>query len=191
MDTSYEILAQNLASHIVDLRKKRRLTQAALAKLAGIPRSTVANMECGMGNPSLYNLTKICGALQVPVEELLSTPRSQTKLIRKEDIPVNKRSRGNVVVYKLLPDLIPGMAIDRMELEVGARMGGIPHSAGTKEYLHCVQGQITAVISGESFDLRAGDVLVFPGESAHHYINAGPSKAIGLSVVTIAPMSNF
>lgn len=185
--TSFDVLAQNLAAQITELRKKRQLTQAALAKLAGVPRSTLTNMESGMGNPSLVNLAKVCAALQVSFEELLATPRSQTKLIRKDEIPANKKAKGNVTVYKLLPDPIPGMAIDRMELEVGARMGGIPHSSGTKEYLHCVQGQMTVVVSGESFELKPGDVLAFPGDSAHNYVNTGTTKAIGLSVVTMTP----
>ncbi len=188
MELSYDVLSKNLSLHILELRKKRKLTQAALAKLAKIPRSTLANMECGTGNPSLQNLTKICSALQVPFEELLATPRSRTKLITKADIPFNKRSSGNVMVYKLLPDPIPGMAIDRVELEPGARMGGVPHSTGSKEYLHCVQGEMTVSVSGESFTVKAGDVLAFPGDSAHSYHNKGTSKAIGISVVTLSPV---
>lgn len=187
MTVTYDVLAKNLAAQTTELRKKRGLTQAALAKLAGIPRSTLANMESGMGNPSLVNLASVCAALQVSFEELLATPRSQTQLIPKNEIPATKKAKGNVLVYKLLPDPIPGMAIDRMEFEVGARLGGVPHSAGTKEYLHCVQGELTVVVSGESFTLRAGDLLAFPGDSAHNYVNTGSGRAIGLSVVTLTP----
>lgn len=185
-EPTHELLSQNLSLNIVNLRKKRKLTQSALAKISGIPRSTLASMECGMGNPSLQNLAKVCEALHVSFEELLSTPRSSVKLIRKEDIPTNKRAKGSVLVYKLLPDAIPGMAIDRIELEAGARMGGIPHANGTKEYLHCVEGQITVTVNGMVFDLGTGDVLAFPGESAHSYLNHGAKKAVGISVVTIS-----
>ena len=110
-DITHDLLSQNLALNIVNLRKKRKMTQSALAKVSGLPRSTLASMECGMGNPSLQNLAKVCEALHVSFEELLATPRSSVKLIRKEDIPTNRRAKGNVLVYKLLPDAIPGMAI--------------------------------------------------------------------------------
>lgn len=187
-DVTHDLLSQNLSINIVALRKKRKMTQSALAKISGIPRSTLASMECGMGNPSLQNLAKVCEALHVSFEELLATPRSSVKLIRKEDIPTNRRAKGNVLVYKLLPDAIPGMAIDRIELEAGARMGGIPHSTGTKEYLHCVEGQITVAVNGVTFELRTGDVLAFPGESAHSYSNHGSKKAVGISVVTLSTL---
>lgn len=185
MQTTTDLLSQNLAVNIVGLRKKRKMTQSELAKISGLPRSTLASMECGMGNPSLQNLAKVCEALHVSFEELLATPRSSVKLIRKDEIPTNKRAKGNVLVYRLLPDAIPGMAIDRVELEVGARMGGIPHSTGTKEYYHCVEGAITVAVNGTSYELQAGDVLAFPGESAHSYTNSGNKKAVGISVVTL------
>lgn len=187
-ETTQDLLSQNLALNIINMRKKRKMTQSALAKISGLPRSTLASMECGMGNPSLQNLARVAEALHVSFEELLATPRSSVKLIRKEEIPTNKRAKGSVLVYKLLPDAIPGMAIDRVELEPGARMGGIPHSTGTKEYLHCVEGQITVAVNGEAFELRTGDVLAFPGESAHSYLNHGSKKAVGISVVTLMAM---
>jgi len=189
MEFSYDLLSQNLSHNILELRKKRKLTQAALAKLSGIPRSTLASMECGMGNPSLQNLSKVCEALEISFEELLATPRSRTKLIRKEDVPMNRKGKGNVVVYKLLPDPLPGMAIDRMELEPGTRMGGVPHSSGTKEYLHCIEGEISVTVSGESFTVKSGDVLAFPGDAAHSYLNTGNKKAVGISVVIIASIA--
>ena len=92
------------------------------------------------------------------------------------------------MVFKLLPDPIPGMEIDRMEIESGSRMGGIPHVAGTKEYLTVVQGEITLQVAGGSYRVAAGDVLAFPGDQAHSYKNTGEKRAIGFSVVTLAPV---
>ena len=48
-------LARNLAS----LRHARALTQDALARAAAVPRSTIANLESGAGNPSLVVLVKV------------------------------------------------------------------------------------------------------------------------------------
>lgn len=187
MEQKFDILARNLSTHILDLRKKRGITQLQLAQMADIPRSTIANLESGMGNPSLQNLVKICGALQVPIQELLATPRSPVTVIRKEEIPVSKRSRGSVSVFNLLPDPIDNMSIERMELEPNARMGGVPHFTGTKEYFHCVQGNVAVVVTGKTYELKPGDVIAFPGDAAHAYINLSSSKALGFSVVVMAP----
>lgn len=186
MSKDLETLSRNLATRIIQLRQKRKMTQGELAKLSGIPRSTIANLESGGGNPSLSNLAKICEALHVPIEEILSTPRSEVHLLKRADVPVNKKGRSGVLVYNLLPDPLPGMTIERMEFPAKSKFGGTPHTSETKEYFHCVQGKLTIVVSGESYDLVAGDVLAFPGEAAHAYINSNSETAMGFSVVAFS-----
>lgn len=166
------------------------MTQAALATLAGLPRSTVTQIESGGGNPSLANLSRIAAGLQVSIEELLARPRASCKLIPADRLPSQKRSQGVATIYKLLPDPIPGMEMDRMEIAPGGRMGGIPHMAGAKEYLTVVQGEITVSVAGEAFRVKTGDVLAFPGDQAHSYLNTGARKAVGFSVVALAPVGS-
>ena len=187
VDANFEKLTKNLAAQIWNMRLKLKLTQSNLAARAGIPRSTLANLEAGGANPSLLNLSKICRALNVPFEELLATPRTPVKLIRRAQVPVTKRGQNSVTVRKLLPDPILGMAIDRLEFAPRARFNGVPHSSGTKEYFHCVQGRIAMTIAGETFELEAGDVIAFPGEASHAYANPHDAPALGLSVVVLAP----
>ena len=61
--------ARHLARNLASLRHARHLTQAGLAKAAAVPRSTVANLESGTGNPSLAVLVKVAHALGVPIDE--------------------------------------------------------------------------------------------------------------------------
>ena len=186
MDHWLEQIAQNLASNLNSLRLKSGMTQLALAKLAQIPRSTIAHLESGSGNPSLANLVRISAALQVGLEELLNQPRPQCKLIKAKDVRSVKRSSGIATVFKLLPDPLPGMEIDRIEIEKNGRLGGIPHTAGTQEYLTCIRGSITVSVMGSQYRLEEGDVLAFPGDQPHAYQNLSNSKATGFSVVVLA-----
>lgn len=187
--SDFEPLSRNLAERIVELRSKRDLTQADLARLADVPRSTIANLESGTGNPSLINLAKISSALNTSIEMLLTSPQALCRLIVAAEIKSINRSAGEVTIAKLLPDPIAGMEIDKIEINSGAKMRGIPHAAGTKEYFHCIQGEFKIIVSGETYHVTKGDVLAFPGETHHSYENTGKIKAIGLSVVAIAPIS--
>ena len=54
-----ETLAGYLADNLREYRKRRSLTQAQLAKLCEVPRSTVANIETGGGNPTLAVLIRL------------------------------------------------------------------------------------------------------------------------------------
>lgn len=182
---SIRSVSGNLADNITNLREGRGLTQAQMAKTAGIPRPTWANVESGGANPTLQVLLKIASALQVSLEELLSPPRPSAKHYKKDELPA--RTRGQVVVRKLLPEPLVGLDIERLELAPGATMRGMPHTPGTREYLTCEKGIIELTESGQTWRLDPGDVVVFRGDQKHAYRNQGGRPAIAYSVIALAP----
>lgn len=180
-----EALAGNLAANLRYIRERRGLTQGQVATQAGLPRSTVSQVETGAGNPTLAVLARLARALGVTIEELLSAPHSAVQVFRRGELPVE--TRGAAVIQKLLPDPITGMDIDRIELPAGARMAGVPHRPGTREYLTCEIGKLTLYTSGDKHTLAPGDVAAFQGDQPHSYVNEGSTPAVGFSVVTLVP----
>jgi transcriptional regulator with XRE-family HTH domain len=178
-------IAQHLGSNVRKLREARGLTQERIAKLAGVPRPTWANLESGQANPTLAVLARVADALQVRLEELIEPPKAQAKLYGVGALPTRKR--GNVSIRKLLPESLPGLELERMELPPGGQMVGIPHTPGTREYLTCEEGQIELTVSGQTFALGPGDVVVFRGDQRHSYRNPGRSRCVAYSVVALAP----
>lgn len=176
-------LAARLARNVRELRQARGFTQQQMAKLAGLPRATWSNLESGSGNPTLTVLHAVCSAFQVTLEEIVAEARASARLYPKGTLP--ERVRGLVRVSSLLPDKIPGMQIERLELPAGSRMVGVPHTPGTREYLTCESGELELIASGESFKLTEGDVVVFRGDQRHSYANAGRRVAVGYSVVML------
>lgn len=181
-----EELSGRLGRNVRQLRQARGLTQQQMAKLSGLPRATWANLESGDGNPTLTVLHAVAMAFQVSLEEIVAEPRASAKLYRRGTLPT--RLRGNVQVSSLLPDKVPGMQIERLELPVGGRMVGVPHTAGTREYLTCETGELELIASGESFMMQEGDVVVFRGDQRHSYVNRGKKTAVGYSVVMLRPI---
>ena len=177
-------IAARLAKNVKQLREARGMTQHQMAKLAGVPRATWGNLESGDANPTLGVLHRAAMALQVSIEELISAPHATCCHYPKGTLPT--RSPGQALVRKLLPDPIPGMEIDRIEVAPGGRMTGVPHTPGTREYLTCEAGEMLLVVSGERFRLAPGDVAVFRGDQRHSYHNPGQRPAVGYSVVVLA-----
>jgi XRE family transcriptional regulator, regulator of sulfur utilization len=175
----------NLAANVRRLREARGLSQAQMARLAGIPRPTWASLEAGGANPTLGVLARTAAALSVSIEELIGPPRETGKLYPAAGL--RSRRRGSVTVRDLLPEKIPGMEIERLELPRGAVLNGIPHTPGTREYLACERGRIELTTEGQTFALAPGDVVVFRGDQRHSYRNPGPDPAIAYSVVAMAP----
>ena len=177
-------LSGRLARNAKQLREARGLTQQQIAKLAGLPRATWAHLESGEANPTLAVLDRAATVLQVSIEELLSAPRATARFYARGSLPV--RTPGEATVRKLLPDPIPGMSIERMELTPGGRMVGIPHTPGTREYLTVEAGEIQLIVAGEIWTVTPGDVVVFRGDERHSYYNRGRVAAVGYSVVVLA-----
>ncbi len=179
-------MAKRLAVNLRALREARGVTQAMGAKTAGVPRATWANLESGDANPTLSVLHRVSVALQVSLEELLAAPRAGARLYPRDTI--TERTQGSATVRKLLPDKVPGMEIDRIELPPAGRMPGVPHTPGTREYLTCEAGTIVMSAGGKSWTLVPGDVLSFRGDQRHGYANPGAVVAVGYSVVMLEPV---
>jgi len=180
-----DTLSERLAANIRQLREARGLTQEQMARLSGIPRATWGHLESGGANPTLSVLHKVALALQVPLEELTSAPRAVSRHYPRQALDTHKQGDG--MLRKLLPDPIPGVVIDRMEIPAGGRIPGVPHMPGTREYLTCEAGEILLAVAGEQSRLAPGDVVVFRGDQRHSYRNPGTRTAVGYSVVLLAP----
>lgn len=178
-------VAHNLGRNVRQLRATRGASQEQLARLAGIPRATLANLESGEANPTLAVLRAVALALQVSIEELLAPPRTEGRFYPRDSLPV--RRPGQAVVRRLLPDPIPGAEIERFELPAGGRFSGVPHTPGTREYLTCESGALTLTVAGETWTLGPGDVVSFRGDQRHGYHNPGDTPAAAFSVVVLLP----
>jgi transcriptional regulator with XRE-family HTH domain len=184
MDERTAEIGKNLAANLSALRRQKKLTQAQLSKLAGLPRTTITLFESGSANPSVVSLLRVGAALQVSIEELLARPRPACMLFKSKDIET--KTREGIRIRHLLPDPLPGAEIDEMVMEAGKVYPGSPHLPGTKEYFTCLQGEVTVKVAGESFAVGEGDVLAFEGHHPHSYRNSGRGRARSLSVIVLA-----
>jgi len=178
--------ASHLARNLASLRHTRSLTQDALAKAAAVPRSTIANLESGAGNPSLVVLVKVAAALGVPIDELLASPRALVRRWPASEVATRQKGRG-VSIRELVPEPVPDEMMEVMDFEPGAVMGGTPHLPGTREFFTCLDGRVNLMVAGTRYELGEGDVLAFPGNQPHSYQNADAHAAArGVSVVVLA-----
>lgn len=181
-----KLVSAHLARNLIALRGVRSLTQDALAKASGVPRSTIANLESGDGNPSLTVLIKVASALGVPIDELLASPRAKVRKWSGADVTMHKSGQG-VTMRPLVPEPVPEEMLELMEFAPNGVMRGSPHLPGTREYFSCLEGRVTIVVAGDRYELAAGDVLAFPGSTPHSYRNPDTEQgARGVSVVVLA-----
>ena len=150
------------------------LTQECACESRRRPRSTIANLESGVGNPSLTVLVKVANALACP-------DRRADRCAARQGAALAGRRRGDAVARsrrddcaRSCPSECPEELLTLMDFAPGASMRGTPHLPGTREFFTCLAGRVTIFVVGERFDLAEGDVLGFPGNVAHSYQNADP-----------------
>jgi len=62
---------ERIAMRIKTLRARQKITQAELAKRAGISHGYLARLEIGMQDPTITTIEKLAKALRVKVRTLL------------------------------------------------------------------------------------------------------------------------
>ena len=174
-----------IANNVKSLRAKRNYTQKQLADLSKIPRTTLTNIESGQGNPSLSNVIKIANALNVSIDLLVNPPVSSTVLIPESEIP--RIIKGTTEIFKLLPEKIKGVDLDRVLLEPNETFRGSPHLNGTKEYMTVIEGKVEVRLNGECYTVKKNDLLAFPGDVNHSYKNVHTKRSTYISIVIPNP----
>lgn len=81
----------------------RQLTQAKLADLVGLERTSITNIESGKQRVPLHVLYELCNALGVEISEVLPRYKSVSQSLQQEEILIGDTS---VTIPKKLADLI-------------------------------------------------------------------------------------
>jgi transcriptional regulator with XRE-family HTH domain len=153
------------------LRRERRRTGLSLtevARRAGIAKSTLSQLESGVGNPSLETLWALCVALDVPFSRLLDPPRPAIKVIRDGEGPTVSAAQGSYWAT-LLASVPPAARGDLylISAEPGPGRSSEPHMLGVVEHVVISSGRALVGPSGEPVELGPGDYMCYPGDVPH------------------------
>ncbi len=191
-----ENFGQHIAIHMKAYRKNCGLSQEQLSKRSGVPRSTIASLERGEGNPTLQVLVGIAQGLGVEMASLLQKPQPTAFLYKKKDsLKISKQLLGGerkmnkfIDVLQLTPQNSRYLILQEYTLKKSERFPGSPHMPGTEEYFLCLIGAFEIMVENECFVLHEGDLLCFDGHQRHAYsCCADFSKSKGLSIVVQVP----
>ena len=164
-----DLLVRTVAGNIRRLRQEADLTLAELATAAGLGKSTLAQLESAKGNPSVETLWAIAAALRVPFGRLMEDDRPSVTVIRASEQPA-VRSTETGQVGRLLAAAPRRGTVELYTMDIdGAARHADPHHAGVVEYLLVVEGAVRAGPETTPVELRAGDLLTFPGDVPHVY----------------------
>ena len=184
-------LAPVVGANLRRLRGERGVSLEGLARLCGVSRAMLGQIELGQSAPTINVLWKIARALDLPFSALLtaSTPTPGTRVIRARQTKRLTSHDGTFSSRALFP-LDEPRRVEFYELEL--KKGGVEeaqaHAPGTRENLTVSRGAVEIVVDGVTHALAAGDAIVFDADVAHAYRNTGDDDALLYLVMTyVAP----
>ncbi|RUM24067.1 XRE family transcriptional regulator [Rhizobium vallis] len=185
-DTADEITAQT-GQNLRRIRTRRGYSLDRLAKIAGVSRAMLGQIETGKSSPTLSILSKIALALGIPCAALIAeraensiiaVPRARSKILAS--------SEGRFRTRALFP-FEGERKVEFYELRIAPHHteNADAHQHGTVENLVVAQGTVE-IIAGKQTPhiLGEGDALLFDADVPHVYRNMTGTEAILYLVTT-------
>lgn len=175
------ILGQ-LPSRLRDARRAQGLSLDAVAKLSGVSRSMVSQIERGESSPTIATLWNLTRALQVDFAGLLEEPpgADQIDTTRADQRPsIDRRGEGCRILILSPPEDAGHHEIYEVQFAAGGVLDSAPHRRGAREQVIVIAGSLV-VTSGTAEDrLEPGDTARYAADVPHRLAAAdGSAKAI-------------
>jgi transcriptional regulator with XRE-family HTH domain len=169
------------------LRKRQGYSLDRLARLSGVSRAMLGQIETGKSVPTINLLWKVAHALGVSLVNLITGPNPfSTVLLPRENAKILTSSGGRFTCRALFP-LDGERRVEFYELRIAPRHRerADAHPAGTRENLVVAKGTIEVVTGEErAVVLSEGDALFFGADVPHSYANPGQEEAVAFLVMS-------
>ncbi|MCO8164915.1 XRE family transcriptional regulator [Pseudomonas sp. 21LCFQ010] len=181
-----DLIGERVALNLQRLRSKRYLSLDALARLSGVSRAMLAQIESGRSVPSIKVLCKIAKGLKVSVAAFLETRAFEgVELLPARDSKRLVSPGGHFVSRALFPfDRSRQTEFYEIRLSPLGEESSQGHAAGVQENLVVTQGVLEISVNEERYLLSPGDSILFYADQPHRYRNPADSEAVAYLVIS-------
>ncbi len=171
-------LGSRVAHNLRTLRKARGMSLDELAHASGVSRAALSQIETNKTNPTIGLLWKVAAGFGIPFNEILGEARASASILRRTDAQVLQSADGKFHSRPLAPaGANPLVELYELRLAARSRHASEAHAPGTREIVVVLTGTLRLVTKDGSYDLAAGDSLLFSADEPHVYENPGNAEA--------------
>lgn len=182
MTTRPEI-TRRLAARLKEERTSKGLSLDALAKLSGVSRSMLSQIERGESSPTVASLWNLTQALKLDFSTLLDEETEPEPPIREvmlaDQTPViSNRAAGCLIRILSAPEDVGGTEVYDIRFDPGACLVSDPHKAGCIEHLTVLDGSLRVDSAGQSAVAGTGDTVRYAADVDHAISAEAPARAL-------------
>lgn len=177
-----------IAENLKRLREDRKLSLDNVARLSGVSKSMLGQIERGEVNPTVSIVWKISNGLKISFTQLMSRPETDIELVDKSEIQPLVEDDGKFRNYPVFPfDSARRFEMYSVEIDGGGHLEAEAHPQGTEEFFTVFSGEVTIDVNDEEFLVTKGNSIRFKADSPHGYTNTG-KEVCTLSMVIYYPL---
>jgi len=182
METNKNI-AEILAKRLKEIRKAKGLSLEATARLSGVSRSMLSQIERSESSPTVATLWSLAKALQIDFAEILDNARTDStikEIMRAQRTPtIDSQGEGCRIRILSSPAQAGQLEVYEIQFTADGMLVSDPHRRGCIEQLTVVEGALTVDAGEETADLNEGDTIRYAADCNHAVRAAGmPAKAL-------------
>jgi len=181
MTENDDAILTHLPARLKEARQSQGLSLDAVAKLSGVSRSMVSQIERGESSPTIATLWNLTRALQVDFAGLLdgAPAKDLIEVLRAAQVPTIN-NLGNRCRIRILspPEEAGKHEVYELLIDESGVLDSQPHTRGAREHLTVISGEVE-VTSGDAISrLGPGDTARYAADVRHSIAAmSGPARA--------------
>ncbi|NKF05621.1 helix-turn-helix domain-containing protein [Clostridium gasigenes] len=173
-----------IGNKLKSIRNERNLSLDEVAKLTGVSKAMLGQIERAQSNPTVSTLWKISTGLKVSFSFFVDENQDDLKVIYQNDINPIIEENNKMKLYPIFPfDSNKGFEIFTIELGPGCNHISTPHNDGVEEYIIVTEGEIEITINDKKFILQKGNSIRFMANKPHSYKNINQDISVFQNII--------
>src|SRR5690242_18156803 len=173
--------AGGIGLRLRNLRTRRNLSLAAVAKAVGISVGFLSAIERSQMSASVGTLRKLARFYKTNILDFFDPSESNAPLVRPDKRKILEAGPGVRMELLAWGNTVMEPHLFRIAAQAGS---GESYTHEGEEFLYILRGQLQISLDGEEYRLRPGDSFYFESATPHRWKNPGRSETWVLWVNT-------
>lgn len=170
-------LGKRISERLKQVRKDRNLSLVAVAKLSGVSRSMLSQIERGSSSPTVSTLWNLTRALDIDLATFIDGRLDRDgfrDVVRANRIPMIECVAEGCRLKILSPPHYAGECeLYEVIFSPGGALRSEPHGEGCEEHVSVLEGMMKVTSGEASIDLGPGDTACYRADCGHSLEAAG------------------
>ncbi len=159
-----------IGGHLRQLRVKRRLSLAQVARAVGISVGFLSALERSQMSGSVGTLRKLARFYKTNILDFFDAKEGSSRLVRPAQRKVLEAGQGVCMELLAWGNTVMEPHLFRVAPEAGS---GEAYTHEGEEFLYVLRGELAITLDGSEYRLKSGDSFYFESATPHRWKNPG------------------